>query len=115
MRTPPGTGFSESVSGGTVQSLVEVLRDPDPARTGDVAARLPDPAPGSGTAADPDAVRAFSPLRLRARTADGKTATGVTSAPVAWASVAVSIVQSRLTSAGVRVRRVGTIAMSSKL
>jgi short subunit dehydrogenase-like uncharacterized protein len=72
VRTPPGTGFSESVSGGTVQSLVEVLRDPDPARTGDVAARLPDPAPGSGTAADPDAVRAFSPLRLRARTADGR-------------------------------------------
>jgi short subunit dehydrogenase-like uncharacterized protein len=72
VRTPPGTGFSESVSGGTVQSLVEVLRDPDPARTGDVAARLPDPAPGSGTAADPDAVRATSPLRLRARTARGR-------------------------------------------
>ncbi len=72
VRTPPGTGFSESVSGGTVQSLVEVLRDPDPARTGDVAARLPDPAPGCGTAADPDAVRAASPLRLRARTADGQ-------------------------------------------
>ncbi|MFI7580889.1 saccharopine dehydrogenase NADP-binding domain-containing protein [Kocuria kalidii] len=70
--TPPGTGFSESVSGGTVQSLVEVLRDPDPARTGDVAARLPEPAPGTGTASDPDAVRAFSPLRLRARTADGR-------------------------------------------
>ncbi|MFI7584204.1 saccharopine dehydrogenase NADP-binding domain-containing protein [Kocuria sp. M1N1S27] len=72
VRTPPGTGFSESVSGGTVQSLVEVLRDPDPARTGDVAARLPEPAPGTGTASDPDAVRAFSPLRLRARTADGR-------------------------------------------
>jgi short subunit dehydrogenase-like uncharacterized protein len=33
VRTPPGSRFSESVSGGTVQSLVEVLRDPDPART----------------------------------------------------------------------------------
>lgn len=72
VRTPPGTGFSDSVSGGTVQSLVEVLRDPDPARTGDVAVRLPEPAPGTGTASDPDAVRAFSPLRLRARTAGGR-------------------------------------------
>ncbi|WP_309125289.1 saccharopine dehydrogenase NADP-binding domain-containing protein [Kocuria sp.] len=72
VRTPPGSRFSESVSGGTVQSLVEVLRDPDPARTGDVAARVPHPAPGTGTAADPEAVRRTSPLRLRARTAGGR-------------------------------------------
>ncbi|GEO95670.1 saccharopine dehydrogenase NADP-binding domain-containing protein [Kocuria turfanensis] len=72
VRTPPGTGFSESASGGTLQSLVEVLRDPDPARMGDVAARLPAPAPGTGTAADPGAVRRTSPLRLRARTAGGR-------------------------------------------
>lgn len=70
--TPPGTGFSDSVSGGTVQSLVEVLRDPDPARSGDVAARVPHPAPGTGTAADPGAVRRASPLRLRARVAGGR-------------------------------------------
>ncbi|MFW6187485.1 MAG: hypothetical protein ACOC84_05770, partial [Actinomycetota bacterium] len=69
---PPGAGFSDSVSGGTVQSLVEVLRDPDPARLGDVAARLPEPAPGTGTAADPGAVRSAGPLRLRARTAGGR-------------------------------------------
>jgi short subunit dehydrogenase-like uncharacterized protein len=72
VRTPPGTGFSDSVSGGSVQSLVEVLRDREPALVGDVAARLPDPAPGSGTAADPDAVRRAAPLRLRARTAGGQ-------------------------------------------
>lgn len=72
VRTPPGTGFSDSVSGGTVQSLVEVLRDPEPLRADDVAARLPDPAPGTGTAADPHAVRRTSPLRLRARVAEGR-------------------------------------------
>ncbi|MFI7481332.1 saccharopine dehydrogenase NADP-binding domain-containing protein [Kocuria sp. M1R5S2] len=72
VRTPPGTGFRDAVSGGTVQSLLEVLRDPDRWRTGDVAARLPDPAPGSGTAADPDAVRRTSPLRLPPRVAGGQ-------------------------------------------
>lgn len=72
VRTPPGTGFSDSLSGGTLQSLVEILRDPDPARLHDVAARVPHPAPGAGTAADPDAVRTAAPLRLRARTAEGR-------------------------------------------
>ncbi|ALU38791.1 hypothetical protein AS188_02410 [Kocuria flava] len=64
VRTPSGAGFSDAVSGGTLRSLVEILRDRDPVRLDDPAARTPGPLAGS--------VRRTSPLRLRARTAGGR-------------------------------------------
>lgn len=79
---PTGTGLLDSVSGGTLQSLIAVLRDPDAPRLADIAARLPaERLPtgalagraGHGTARDPAAVRATSPLSLRRRTAAGRT------------------------------------------
>lgn len=72
VRVPAGTGREETISGGTAQSLVEVLRDRQPARASDPAARLAGIAPRPGSAADPDAVRRRSPIRLRPRRAAGE-------------------------------------------
>ncbi len=71
VNAPAGTSRAEMISGGTAQSLVEVMRDPQPARASDPAARLAGLRAHAGTAADPDAVRRCSPIRLRPRRSAG--------------------------------------------
>ncbi|WP_422116340.1 saccharopine dehydrogenase NADP-binding domain-containing protein [Brachybacterium sp. UNK5269] len=68
----PGAGLLDAVSGGTIQSLLASLADPEPPRMADVAVRIPADGAAPGTAGDADEVRAASPLVLRARFPRGR-------------------------------------------
>jgi short subunit dehydrogenase-like uncharacterized protein len=60
----PGAGLSDMVSGGTVQSILQVLADDDAPQLADIAFRVSDPA-------DANRAREGSKLRLWPRVADG--------------------------------------------
>lgn len=70
--SPAGTRLLDAVSGGTLQSLAESLADPESADLADMAIRVPRDPSRPGTARDPDAVRAASPLSLRPRFPAGR-------------------------------------------
>lgn len=70
-----GVPLKQSVSAGTLASIVEILADPDSAIVGRTGGLLPQPAPGA-------ALRMPSPLRLRPYTLDGRVLATV--APIAF-------------------------------